>query len=345
MKNKEELEAEIDQSLENINTDTLVLNPTEPKKKKGWWKNKTKWQKFAFILGIAIIVISIMAMVVWIYSRQIFGDELGDVLLGYYYSGEEKIYFNNGWQKIGHAMTNSIITWVLTLFIIAAVITLIFISNVLIRLFTNKASHKSQTIASLMRSLVKYVFIIVGAGFILAAWGVDVAGIIAGVGVLTLVIGLGCQSLIQDIVGGLFIVFDDYFSVGDVVIVDGFRGTVVEVGLKTTKFEDAGGNIKSISNSQITTVVNLSRLDSMVLVTIGCAYEEDIMRVEGLIASHMEELRKNIPNITKGPIYKGIDNISASSIDFLVISILTCKEVFVVQEVILFGSVILTVLP
>ena len=324
MKNKEELEAMIDKSLEDINTDTLVLDPAEPKKKKGWWKNKTKWQKFAFILGIAIIVISIMAMVVWIYSRQIFGDELGDVLLGYYYSGEEKIYFNNGWQKIGHAMTNSIITWVLTLFIIAAVITLIFISNVLIRLFTNKASHKSQTIASLMRSLVKYVFIIVGAGFILAAWGVDVAGIIAGVGVLTLVIGLGCQSLIQDIVGGLFIVFDDYFSVGDVVIVDGFRGTVVEVGLKTTKFEDAGGNIKSISNSQITTVVNLSRLDSMVLVTIGCAYEEDIMRVEGLIASHMEELRKNIPNITKGPIYKGIDNISASSIDFLVLCY--CKE-------------------
>lgn len=322
-KKRATLEEEIDESLDYINTDTFVLN-RKTETKKGWWKRKTRWQKFFFILGIVIIAFSIAAMFIYIYARQVFGDEIGIALLGYYYKGQEQIPYANGWQKIGYAMTNSAITWVFTLFIIAAVITLIFISNVLIRLFTNKESHKSQTIASLLKSLVKYVFIIVGVGFILAVWGVDVAGIIAGVGVLTLVIGLGCQSLIQDIVSGLFIVFDDYFSVGDVVIIDGFRGTIIEVGLKTTKLEDAGGNIKSITNSQITTVTNLSRLDSMVLVTIGCAYEEDIVRVEGLISSHMEDFRKSIPNITKGPFYKGIDNISASSIDFLVLCY--CKE-------------------
>ena len=309
---------------EQQNTDTLEYKAPVQEKPKGWWKSKTAGQKAGFIIAIIVLAISILAVFAYIYCRQLLGNEVGDALLGYYVKGDTKVYFKNGWEKIGHAMANSILSWIMTFFIIAITITLVFIVNVIIRVFTNKKSQKSQTVASLIRSLVKYFAIIVAIGFILVSWGVDVAGIIAGVGVLTLVIGLGCQSLIQDIISGLFIVFDDYFAVGDVVIIDGFRGTIVEVGLKTTKLQDAGGNIKSISNSHISTVVNLSRQDSMVTVSIGCAYEEDIVRVEGVIAGAMEEIGKKIPNITKGPIYKGVDNISASSIDFLVLCF--CKE-------------------
>ncbi len=294
-------------------------------KKRNWWTKKTKSQKFSFILALVVLVISIFAIFAWIYCRQLFGDEIGNSALGFYENGEgEIVYFNNGWEVIGYRAANSLRSWILTFFIIAITIALVFIANVLIHLFTSNGSRKKQTVGSLSKSLVKYIGIILAIGFILAAWGVDVAGIIAGVGVLTLIVGLGCQSLIQDVVSGLFIVFDDYFAVGDMVIIDGFRGIITDVGLKTTKLQDAGGNIKSISNSQITTVVNLSRLDSMVTVSIGCAYEEDIVRVEGVIASAMEDFQKKIPNITKGPFYKGIDSISASSIDFLVLAY--CKE-------------------
>lgn len=302
-----------------------VQPPKEPKKKKGWWGRKTTGQKFSFIISALILVISIGAVLCWVYSRQLFGDELGNALLGSYEDDNGVVvYFKNGWDLIGYRMSSSLFSWVASLFIIAITIAVVFIVNVLIALFTNKKSRKSQTVASLAKSLVKYIGIIVALGFILAVWGVDVAGIVAGVGVLTLIVGLGCQTLIQDVISGLFIVFDDYFAVGDMVIIDGFRGTIVEVGLKTTKLQDAGGNIKSISNSQIATVVNLSRMDSMVTVTIGCAYEEDIVRVEGIIAAAMEDFRKSIPNITDGPHYKGIDNIGSSSIDFLVLAF--CKE-------------------
>ena len=285
-------------------------------KKEGWWKRKTKGQKISFILSIVLFLISIAGFLLWVYSRPIFGDDVGDAFLGAEYE--------NGWQVLGKLAVNSTVKIIFTFIAIGVCIIVIFIANFFINLFTSKKSRKSQTIGSFLKSLVKYISIIVAVGVILTFWGLDVYGVVAGVGVLTLIIGLGCQSLIQDVISGLFIVFDDYFAVGDIVIIDGFRGVISEVGLKTTKVTDFGGNIKSISNSTITTVVNLSRLDSMVLVTIGCAYEEDIMRVEGLIASHMEEFRKNIPNITKGPIYKGIDNISASSIDFLVLCY--CKE-------------------
>ena len=310
---------------EQIDLKENVVTPKQEPKKQTWWGKKSGGQKASFIASIVILLISITAVIIWVYCRQIFGDELGNALLGSYENENgDIVYFTNGWHLIGYKMSSSLFSWVASLFIIAIAITVIFIANVLIHLFTNKKSRKSQTIGSLTRSLIKYFGIIIAIGFILAVWGVDVAGIVAGVGVLTLIVGLGCQSLIQDVISGLFIVFDDYFAVGDMVIIDGFRGTIIEVGLKTTKLQDAGGNIKSISNSQIATVVNLSRLDSMVTVTIPCAYEEDIVRVEGIIAEGMEEIKNKIPNITDGPYYKGIDAISASSIDFLVLAF--CKE-------------------
>ena len=310
---------------EQIDLKENIVTPPPVVKKKNWWQRKTSSQKFTFIISIVVLLLSILAVIVWIFCRQIFGDEIGNAVFGSYVNADgDEVYFKNGWELIMFQATSSIINWIATLFIVAFAIAIIFIANVIIHLCTSKKSRKSQTIGSLAKSLVKYIGIIVAIGFILAVWGVDVAGIIAGVGVLTLIVGLGCQTLIQDVISGLFIVFDDYFAVGDMVIIDGFRGTIIEVGLKTTKLQDAGGNIKSISNSQISTIVNLSRLDSMVTVTIGCAYEEDIVRVEGVIAEAMAEFRTKIPNITEGPLYKGIDNIGPSSIDFLVLAY--CKE-------------------
>lgn len=308
--------------IDRTNVETVEIKKTE--KPKGWWASKTKGQKVTFILSIVILLISIAAVILWANIRYLVDEDLANTILGYYLDGETKVYYANGWQKIWHHITASSLSWIATFFIIAITIVLVFIIHVLIHLFTARKSRKTQTVGSLLKSLSKYIAILVDIALILSVFGVDVAGILAGVGVLTLVIGLGCQSLIQDVISGLFIVFDDYFAVGDVVIIDGFRGTISEVGLKTTKLVDAGGNIKSISNSQIATVVNLSRMDSMITVTIGCAYEEDIIRVEGLIASSMEEFAAKIPAITKGPYYKGIDCVNTSSIDFLVLCF--CKE-------------------
>ena len=115
---------------------------------------------------------------------------------------------------------------------------------------------------------VSQTYLAIGLAIVLVIWGVDVTGIVASLGILTLIIGLGCQSLIQDVVSGLFIVFDDYFSVGDMVIIDGFRGYVSEIGLRSVKIDDRVGDIKTITNSNIGTCVNLSREDNMITVNI-----------------------------------------------------------------------------
>ena len=279
-------------------------------KKGNWWQRKTKGQKISFIAAMCIFIISLVGFFLFMDARRIFGNETGDALFG------EGVA--NGWVVFGKAMVSGSKKWVISLIFIFMAITIIFVSTFITHLFDGK-SRKAKTISSLTRSLIKYIVILALICIILVVWGVDVIGIIAGVGVLTLIIGLGCQTLIQDVISGLFIVFDDYFAVGDTVIIDGFRGTIIDVGLKTTKLQDFGGNIKSITNSSIITVVNLSRMRSVASVTLSVSYNEDVERVEALIINEIAELKKKIPNIVDGPWYKGIDNITASSIDFLVL--------------------------
>ena len=279
-------------------------------KKSNWWSRKTTFQKVLFIIAAIIFVGAFVLLFLVMDGRRVFGDDFANRLFG------EGV--PNGYVRLWNNMINSSISWLVTAIVIVVSFVLIFLGNFITHLFDNK-SRKAKTVSSLVRSLIKYLVIIIAICVILVYWGVDVIGIVAGVGVLTLVIGLGCQSLIQDIVSGIFIVFDDYFGVGDTVIIDGFRGTIVEVGLKTTKLQDFGGNIKSITNSSISTVVNMSRMRSVASVTLSVSYNEDVERVEALIIEEIEKLKEKIPNILEGPWYKGIDSISASSVDFLVI--------------------------
>ena len=279
-------------------------------KKGNWWQRKTTGQKVSFIIGAFIFLCSLAGFIIFMSAREIFGDEIGDRLFG------EDV--PNGWVKLGQALIDGTAKWIISLIIIFMGIVVIFIATFITHLFDNK-SRKAKTVSSLVRSLVKYIMVVAMICAILIVWGVDVIGIVAGVGILTLIIGLGCQSLIQDVISGMFIVFDDYFAVGDTVIIDGFRGTIVDFGLKTTKLQDFGGNIKSITNSSILTVVNMSRMRSVASVTLSVSYNEDVERVEALIINEIEELKKKIPNIIDGPWYKGIDAITASSIDFLVL--------------------------
>ena len=279
-------------------------------KKGNWWARKTTAQKTSFIISVVIFLISVAGFIIFMNARTIFNDEIGDRLFG------EGVA--NGWVLVGKALVSGSAKWAISLILIFIAIVVIFVATFITHLFDRK-SRKAKTVSSLIRSLIKYIIIIALICAILVVWGVDVIGIVAGVGILTLIVGLGCQSLIQDVISGLFIVFDDYFAVGDTVIIDGFRGTIIDVGMKTTKLQDFGGNIKSITNSSILSVVNMSRLRSVASVTLSVSYNEDVERVEALIIKEIEELKKNVPNIIDGPWYKGIDAITASSIDFLVI--------------------------
>ena len=195
-----------------------------------------------------------------------------------------------------------------------------------------KKSKRGATIGKLVNNFIKYLIAIIAILMILGVWGIDTRTLIASAGILSLVIGLGAQSLISDIIAGVFIVFEGEFQVGDIVIVDGWRGTVDEIGIRTTKIIDWQGNIKTINNSEISTVINQSKELSVTTCVVSICYQASIPAVELIIKDNLERIKKAIPEIVEGPFYKGVDSLSSSSVDLLFIATVKESDYFVVRR-------------
>lgn len=195
----------------------------------------------------------------------------------------------------------------------------------------NKNNHR-LTIFKLFESFLNLIIIIVFGLLILSVWGVDTTTLVASAGVLTLIIGLGAQSLVADIVAGTFIVMDGSISVGDIVVIEGFRGTIQEVGIRTTKIKDYKGNIKIVNNSQIREIINYTKDISLAECVMSIGYDESILDIEKIINNNLKHIKEQIPSIIGDIEYKGIKEFAPSSVNLLFFA--KCKEtdVYAIQR-------------
>ena len=192
----------------------------------------------------------------------------------------------------------------------------------------NKTITKKTSVAllQLFSNLVKYLIFIIIICLALNAFGVNTAGIFASLGILALIIGLGVTSLIEDIVAGIFIIAERLFDVGDIIVVDGFRGTVVSIGIRSTKLADVGGDILTMRNSSIGSLVNLTDRQSCAALTIPIAPEESLQKVEQIIKeAHIENIKDTCDKIIGDPLYLGLCDITAKGVQMLLF-IAGCKE-------------------
>ena len=200
----------------------------------------------------------------------------------------------------------------------AAVIVLMWlVCTIALTLVDLVKTHKARalTVTHVVRSLIKYACFIIGTVWTLSILGVDLTAIFASLGILTLVIGFGAQSLIEDMVTGLFIILEGNYNIDDVIILDDFRGTVKKIGIRTTTIEDAGGNLKIVNNSDIRNIQNRSILPSVAICDIGICYEDDIRKVESAILPQLEGIYTRNPNLFKAaPEYKGVQDLADSSV-------------------------------
>ena len=147
--------------------------------------------------------------------------------------------------------------------------------------------------------------------------GIDIAPILAGAGILGLGISFGAQSLVKDIINGVFILIEDQFGVGDVIDAGGFIGAVEELNLRTTQIRSADGELITIPNSFITVVKNKSSNWSRVNLGIDVAYGTDIDRAIAIIAEVANEMSLELPwklLILEPPMVLGVDNFGADGI-------------------------------
>ncbi len=207
------------------------------------------------------------------------------------------------------------------------ILTIAVLLSDLLRLLMTKTLARSKrglTVVKLLNSFLKWIIGIIAVLMVLNAWGVDTVALLASAGILALVVGLGAQSLIADIIAGLFIVVEGEYQVGDIVIIEDWRGTVQEIGIRTTKIVDAGGNIKIINNSEIKSLINQTQELSLAKSYISIEYGESIQRVEIVIRDNLDAIKERIPAIVEGPYYKGVNELGSSSVDLLFVA--KCKE-------------------
>jgi len=195
--------------------------------------------------------------------------------------------------------------------------------------FHNK---RAVTISKLLVNFLKWMIGFVTLFFVLDAWGADTRTMLISAGVVTLIIGLGSQSLVADILAGIFIVFEGEYQVGDIVIVDGWRGTVQQIGIRTTRLIDAGGNIKIVNNSEIKSIVNQTKELSLAKVYFPVDYETPVEKVEAIVADGLERVKERIPAIVEGPFYKGITEFGTSNINYLFVAKCDENDIYQVQR-------------
>jgi len=189
--------------------------------------------------------------------------------------------------------------------------------------------HSSRSMTGLMASLVKFISFAVGAIWALGILGVNLTGIFASLGIASLIIGFGAQSLIEDAVTGIFIIFEGQYHVGDIIVLDDFRGTVKHIGIRTTTIEDTGGNLKIVNNSDIRNVQNRSRNSSVAVCDLCISYDADIREVEKVIFATLPRLyKKHSKLFVTPPRYMGVESLGESSVVLRIVADVAEKDFF-----------------
>lgn len=204
---------------------------------------------------------------------------------------------------------------------IVIIVVSIIIYNALIFLIT-KISEKGtkkllntkrgKTYIKLVKSIIRYIFIIITLLVLLQANGINVSSMLAGVGIISVIIGFAVQDALKDIIKGFDIISDDYYQVGDVIKYGDIEGKVISVGIKTTKIEDIRSfNLISISNRNIEQVEVVSHL---INIDIPMPYELKVVESEEVLMD-IVSLVKSLKDVENCE-YRGVNDLSDSSVKY-----------------------------
>ncbi|MCR5575552.1 MAG: mechanosensitive ion channel family protein [Oscillospiraceae bacterium] len=261
--------------------------------------------------GIAAILIFVLAHPSWLPLSQSARSRLLEL---------EKSHFlieNSGKLTFAH---------IITVLMALCVVWLVYTIIKFILLSVGKKGARARTVTELIISTIRYLAVILAVIWCLSILGVNTTAVLAGVGIIGLILGFGAQSLIEDIITGAFIIFEGQYNIGDIIVLDDFRGIVRNIGVRTTTIEDVGGNLKVVNNSDIRNFQNRSRKNSLAVCDVDVAYDTDIPRMEQLIAAAMPKMYLAHQDLYMSePVYYGIETLAESG--------MTLRFVIPVKEV------------
>ena len=202
------------------------------------------------------------------------------------------------------------------------------------RVKTNASSitlKRRNTVYILAGNIIKYVVTLIVVIVCLAAWGVDVTSLVAGLGIAGAIAGLALQDALKDIISGISIIFENFFVIGDLVKYNDFEGHIIEFGLKSTKILGYDGSVYIVSNRNIVEIKNLSYKESNVFIELPVAYESN----EETVVKVIKEVLGKISDwkiSTKPGEYLGVNNLNSSSVDHYVVVHSNSEDKFAIKR-------------
>ncbi|MED4583503.1 mechanosensitive ion channel family protein [Brevibacillus choshinensis] len=213
--------------------------------------------------------------------------------------------------------------------IVLKIVAIIVISRIVVsvvhaavnRVFQHRKGSKIQmdqrrvdTMRVLVNNVVRYTLYFLAILMILQLLGIDLKPVLVSAGVLGLAVGFGAQSLVRDIITGFFIIFEDQFAVGDVVTINNMTGTVQEIGLRITRVRSWTGEVHIFPNGTINQVTNFSLQNTLSVVDVSVAYEEDLNQVEQVLKEVLQLAQTELTDIVAEPQILGVHALGPSEV-------------------------------
>lgn len=225
---------------------------------------------------------------------------------------------------------NDVDMWINIGITAAKILAIVILSRIVVRIvqsavnrvFRHRQGTKLQieqrrvdTMRVLVNNVVGYVIYFLAVLIVLQLLGIDLRPVLVSAGVLGLAVGFGAQSLVRDVITGFFIIFEDQFAVGDFVTINNnITGTVQEIGLRVTRIRSWTGEVHIFANGTITQVTNFSLQNTLAVVDISVAYEEDLKQVEAILEEVLQQAQEEIPDIVKKPDILGVQALHPSEV-------------------------------
>lgn len=191
------------------------------------------------------------------------------------------------------------------LVIVVAVVTKVLLNRLIVRIvermktppgrvtgpISDRRATRADAMGTLLRSIANVVVLTIALFLVLGEFGIDLAPLIAGAGIIGLAIGFGAQDLVTDFLSGFFMLAEDQYGVGDIIDAgDGIIGAVEGISLRTTRVRDLTGTLWHVPNGQISRVGNMSQEWARAVLDVGVSYNTDIDQASALILKVAEDM-------------------------------------------------------
>lgn len=180
--------------------------------------------------------------------------------------------------------------------------------------------RRADTMAATIAWVVQIFLLFLGLSLVLSEFGFNVTAVAAGLGIAGIGIGLGTQSLVRDVVNGMFILIEDQFGVGDTVQLtmtngQSVAGVVEDLNPRRTVLRNTTGDVHVVPNSAILVATNMTQDFSRIQLDVAVAYKEDLDRVTAVIDEECAALAKDYPgDILTPPSVLRVESVASTGV-------------------------------